>query len=523
MVSNKKNSFNPLRNFKQFMSSIKKIYWVFLFIGFFLGIGVFLLSNKAIVSTSSNEFCMSCHIHPHAEESWKLSTHYDNKSGIVVNCVECHLPPPGTFNYLVTKAETGLRDVYGILFKDKEEFNWEAKRQLSHAVKHTYEESCKKCHQNLFPRAISDEGLHAHLYYSNNEATLNCLNCHLHVGHFSENTGHQVDFGYDKTTDKQIELYSKSAEVDDFERFTEYIPETPVKFDLLPIPGGVFQMGSPSDEAGRQSNEGPVRSVEVSPFFMAEIEVSWDMYMAFFRETASEGRSVQSAIDLSTPLPIGVDGISGPTPPWGNPDQGWGLGSNPAITMTYHAAETFCKWLSIKTGKNYRLPTEAEWEFAARGGSVTPYFFEGDPAKYTQTSFWNRLFGADTSKINSYIIYAGNSNLRVAEPNAVSPNPFGLKNMLGNVWEFCSDYYAEDAFSAQDVAVIKDPKGPLSGNERVIRGGSYKCDAFDVRSAKRSSTRHDAWLQTDPQIPKSVWWYSDSNDVGFRVVLSWPF
>lgn len=500
----------------------RKRFFITVLIGFIFGASFIIFSNKAIKYTSTNQFCMSCHIHPHADDSWKISTHYDNKSGIIVNCVECHLPPPGTVRHLNAKVTTGIRDVYGKLFKDEAKINWEAKRQLSNAVKHTYQESCKGCHQNLFPRQISNEGLQAHLYYTNNESDLNCLNCHLHVGHYSEDSGHKMDFGYFKAEAEAAEIYSQAAVVKLFEQFTEYIPGTSVKFKMLPIPGGVFQMGSPDNEPGRLSNEGPVREVEVSPFFMAEIEVTWDMYMAFFRETASEGRSVQQTKPFSTDLPVDVDAISGPTPPWGNPDQGWGFGINPAITMTHHAAETFCKWLSVKTGKSYRLPTEAEWEFAARGGTTTPYFFLGNPAKYTQRTFWNRLFGADTTTINTYVIYAGNSQQRIQSPEIVAANPYGLKNMLGSVWEFCSDFYADDIlqqYSGSDI--IKNPTGPSFGTERVIRGGSFKSDAFDVRVARREQTRHDAWLQTDPQIPKSIWWYSDNNEVGFRVVLSW--
>jgi formylglycine-generating enzyme len=217
-----------------------------------------------------------------------------------------------------------------------------------------------------------------------------------------------------------------------------------------------------------------------------------------------------------------VDAISGPTPPWGSPDQGWGWGDRPAITMTYHAAETFCLWLSHKTGKNYRLPTEAEWEFAARGGTTTPYFFEGSPKRFSSQTLRNRLFGADTTNINSYVIYAGNSMARTQSPQAVRPNPFGLKNMLGNVWEFCSDYYAEDAYASYpENMVVKNPTGPATGTERVIRGGSYRSDAYEVRAASRSHTRRNDWLRTDPQIPKSIWWYSDVTDVGFRVVMEW--
>ena len=123
--------------------------------------------------------------------------------------------------------------------------------------------------------------------------------------------------------------------------------------------------------------------------------------------------------------------------------------------------------------------------------------------------------------IASNVIYAANSGNRTQEPSRVAANPFGLKNMLGNVMEYCSDWYAEDAYSAlQDGAV--DPKGPASGVEHVVRGGSYASDAADVRSAARASTRHDDWLRTDPQNPKSIWWYSDIKGIGFRVVCEVP-
>ena len=96
-------------------------------------------------------------------------------------------------------------------------------------------------------------------------------------------------------------------------------------------------------------------------------------------------------------------------------------------------------------------------------------------------------------------------------------NPFGLKNMLGNVYEFCSDWYSPTTYQAYKKLVI-DPKGPKKGKEHVIRGGSFKSDAKDVRSAARDFTKTKAWLVTDPQMPKSVWWYSDCVDIGFRVV-----
>ena len=103
------------------------------------------------------------------------------------------------------------------------------------------------------------------------------------------------------------------------------------------------------------------------------------------------------------------------------------------------------------------------------------------------------------------------------EPAAVQANPFGLKNMLGNVMEYCSDRYAADAYSKLTDGVV-DPQGPQSGDEFVVRGGQYFDDASDLRSAARGHTEHDAWLKTDPQKPKSIWWYSDVRSIGFRVV-----
>jgi formylglycine-generating enzyme required for sulfatase activity len=184
--------------------------------------------------------------------------------------------------------------------------------------------------------------------------------------------------------------------------------------------------------------------------------------------------------------------------------------------MSWYAANVYCKWLSKKTGKKYRLPTEAEWEYAARAGSKGPYFFEGSPKKYSGEGFLKKIFKPDTSVINSYAVYKNNSNSRTKAPADVKPNPFGLKNMSGSVFEFCIDYYSERPYTADSVLV--DPRGPAKGQEHVIRGGSFRSDASDLRSAARDFTKSKAWLVTDPQMPKSIWWYSDCIDVGFRVV-----
>jgi formylglycine-generating enzyme required for sulfatase activity len=312
-------------------------------------------------------------------------------------------------------------------------------------------------------------------------------------------------------------MFKEATTVTEFKSFEEHIPKSPVSFNMIAIPGGKFKMGSPSEEPFRKADEGPQREVEISPFFMAEIEVSWDEYLAFYVQTASEGRTTDTE-GLRNRVAKETDAISGATPPYGQPDQGWGLGRRPAISFSYHAAETYCKWLSSVSGKNYRLPTEAEWEYACRAGSSGPYFFPGDPKKFEKRGLMARISKNDTSIINTFTIYKSNSPSKTQTPEKVKPNPFGLKNMAGNVSEFCSDWYQPDLFSKYPEGLIKDPKGPEEGTEHVIRGGSFSSTADQLRSAARDYTRTESWLKTDPQMPKSIWWYSDCFNVGFRVV-----
>ena len=499
--------------------SSKKHLWLIFFVGGILGVVVMLFGNKAMHYAGTDEYCESCHVHPHAIDSWKKSSHYNNKSGVRVHCIECHLPPKGSFYHFREKARTGLYDLWSYWTKDSADFNWEAKRQLEYAVNIVYNESCKECHVNLFPRGLSDEGGTAHLYYEANETKLNlqCISCHLNVGHYDPNYSHARMASVPTISSADAEIFTEAAVVERFENFTEKIPGTAVAFEMVAIPGGTYKMGSPDKEKFRKDDEGPVRDVTLSPFFMAKVEVSWDEYWSYHIETVSEGRIPPNVMKERNINAFTVDAISGPTAPFGDPTQGWGAGSRPAITMTHYSAEIYCKWLSAKTGKKYRLPTEAEWEYAARGGTETPYFFEGSPKKYSSQGWWNKMFGPDTAFIDRYVVYELNSNTRTQEPSVVRENPFGLKNMLGNVLEYCQDFYAPDAYSKTGTSVT-NPKGPEEGTEYVVRGGNYTNDAADVRAASRFSTQTDEWLKTDPQQPKSIWWYSDIKGIGFRVV-----
>ncbi len=501
----------------------KKSFW--LLVGLVIGAGIAGGAYKASVYFSSDESCMVCHVHPHVQDSWKLSKHVNNGSGVTTHCIACHLPPQtDTWAHYSAKMKLGLKDVWGYLVKDSVDFHWEQKSELEQAVKYIPNESCLDCHQNLFPEGITDDGITAHLYYEENEKKLDlqCISCHLDAGHYNPNYAHSRMTGIpnqraNAAVDTSL-YYKTSTPITSFSNFREQIPGTMVSFNMVAIPGGTFQMGSPADEPFHQPDESPVRSVTVSPFFMAEVEVTWDQYWAFFSQTMSEGRTPPEVVYANNSNNPEVDAISGPTPPFGFPDQGWGSGDRPAITMTHYAAETFCQWLSKKTGKKYRLPTEAEWEYAARGGSETPYFFAGNPKDFSDQGFWRKFFDAKTDSIADYVIYAKNSHGRTQEPSAVKANPFGLKNMLGNVMEYCADKYNPEGYGAAGDAV--DPIC-TEGEEWVVRGGYYASDAADVRCAARSHTEHEAWLKTDPQQPKSIWWYSDVKGIGFRVVCEY--
>lgn len=513
-----KNSSSYSRKKKEFFFKRKSF---ILLVGLIIGVAISLSLYQTSVYFSSNESCMMCHVHPHAENSWTQSVHMNNSSGTKVNCVDCHLPPTSnTWDHYTAKAKLGIKDVWGYLTKDSTEFDWDQKSQLEHAVKYIPNESCKECHHNLFPQGITDDAITAHLYYEENEEKLDlqCISCHLDVGHFDPNYSHEKMVGIPQMQAQvdSSQFFKEPTKVKDFADYIEQVPGTPLSFKMIAIPEGTFKMGSPDNESFRKEDEGPVRDVTVSKFFMAEVEATWDLYWAFYASTMSEGRTPPEVVFANNSNNPDVDGVSGPTAPFGFPDQGWGGGNRPAITMTHYAAETFCQWLSLKTGKKYRLPTEAEWEYAARGGTETPYFFEGDPESFSDQGFWRKIFSADTDPISSYIIYSKNSNSRTQEPSAVEANPFGLKNMLGNVMEYCADKYDAEAYKKTGNNVT-DPIN-TTGEEWVIRGGSFMSDASELRCATRAHTQHDDWLKTDPQQPKSIWWYSDYKAIGFRVV-----
>ena len=194
------------------------------------------------------------------------------------------------------------------------------------------------------------------------------------------------------------------------------IPGTEVVFRMMPIPGGEYTMGSPDAEADRKADEGPQRKVIVESFWMAECEVKWEEYKLFMQLYRSlkefEERRIRTVTDANK-----IDAITAPTPLY-EPDFTFEYGEDPtqpAVSMTQYAAKQYTKWLSAITGQQFRLPTEAEWEYACRAGSTTAFSFSDD-----------------ATKMDEYGWFADNTNSEgTKQVRLKKPNPWGLYDMHG--------------------------------------------------------------------------------------------
>lgn len=276
------------------------------------------------------------------------------------------------------------------------------------------------------------------------------------------------------------------------ETYTQDIPETEIGFDMLLLPEGNFTMGSPESEAMRKADEGPQKEVALDAFYMGKYELSWDVFELFFKQNKD------IFVKLADDKVMKIDAITRPSPPYEDPSYGMGKDGFPAVSMSAYSALVFCKWLSTVTGKFYRLPTEAEWEYAAKAGTQTAY-----------------SFGDTVEDIDAYAVYYKNSDNGYKKTGTKKPNPWGLYDMHGNVAEWTLDEYAADAYA--NTADNNPWVIPTVIHPRVIRGGSWDDDADVLRStARRASSLKQQ--KRDPQIPKSFWWFTDSNYVGFRLV-----
>lgn len=289
--------------------------------------------------------------------------------------------------------------------------------------------------------------------------------------------------------------------------YTMKIPGSDVTFNMVPIPGGQFSMGSPESESDREDCEGPQVLVEVAPFWMSAHEITWaefEQYMALndvFREFDTKGiRPVTEDRQ--------IDAITAPSKLY-DPDATYESGDDPkqpAVMMTQYAAKQYSKWLSALTGQFYRLPAEAEWEYACRAGTVGSYHF-----------------GDDDSMLDEYAWYEVNSRERSHKVGQKKPNPWGLFDMHGNVAEWVLDEYTEDGYKAlknEQQAGRDAIKWPTKVFPRVVRGGSFEMESELCRSASRLGSDDDEWKMDDPNLPASPWWLTTTpaTGIGFRII-----
>jgi formylglycine-generating enzyme required for sulfatase activity len=294
------------------------------------------------------------------------------------------------------------------------------------------------------------------------------------------------------------EAIPKPPKVDKLEHkgYIETLPGNTVKFEMVPIPGGSYKMGSPKDEKGRADDEGPQHPVALKPFWMGKCEVTWDEFDAYWKvnDEVKEGK---------VPEKKDADAITRPTPPYADETFGHGREGHPVLCITHHTAMEYCRWLSKVTGKAYRLPTEAEWEWACRAGTTTAYSFGDEP-----------------KNVGDYAWYAENAEEVTQEVGKKKPNPWGLYDMHGNLAEWCLDHYSADGYSKFPVDNLTLQPVVLPTADRfshVARGGSWADKPEKLRSAARRGS-DKKWIKLDPQRPQSIWWLTSAEFVGFRVV-----
>lgn len=210
----------------------------------------------------------------------------------------------------------------------------------------------------------------------------------------------------------------------------------------------------------------------IKPFWISKNEITWEAFDVFVYRLDGQGDAAKS----------GADAVTRPSKPYLPPDRGFGHEGFAAISMSHKTAAEFCKWLSARSGKQYRLPTEKEWEHACRAGSNSAYGF-----------------GDDAAMLGDFAWYSSNAE---SVPHAVGkkkPNSWGLQDMHGNVQEWCVD----------------------ADGKPLTKGGSYR-DSADKLKISARAVPEASWNASDPQIPKSSWWLSDAPFVGFRVVCEGP-
>ncbi|HQX52466.1 MAG TPA: formylglycine-generating enzyme family protein [Planctomycetaceae bacterium] len=270
---------------------------------------------------------------------------------------------------------------------------------------------------------------------------------------------------------------------------------------LTLIPAGEFTMGSPADEKGT-SAEGPQHRVRITqPFYMGIHEVTQGQFARFVGDQSYKTEAERDG--------QGGHGYNESENKFENdPKYTWKntgfrqTNDHPVVNVTWNDAVAYCEWLSSKEGKKYRLPTEAEWEYACRAGTTTAYQTGNDDLEQ-QASIENVADGTAKEKFSDwlYAINARDGYVFTSPVGRFQSNGYGLYDMYGNLSEWCSDRYGSDYYGSS--AGI-DPVGASTGSYRVVRGGSWHLAARFCRSAVRLSLEQSG----------------RNYDLGFRLALS---
>ena len=283
-----------------------------------------------------------------------------------------------------------------------------------------------------------------------------------------------------------------------FENYKQDIETSELSFDMMPVPGGTFKMGSSKEDKNRGDDELLERKVQVSDFWMGKHEVTWDEYELWMINLDKDNR-VYNKLE-ETEEDVLADAITKPTAPYTDMTFGMGKDGYPAICMTQLSAKMYCMWLSARTGKFYRLPTEAEWEYACKAGTSTAY-----------------SFGDDSSALSDHSWHMDNSKFQYQKIGQKKPNPLGLYDMHGNVWEWVLDQFVPPGDEVPSKTLVDPLVLPNTLYPRIVKGGSWDDDEVMHRSAARMGSE-GWWKEQDPQLPQSVWYHTDALFVGFRVV-----
>jgi len=309
--------------------------------------------------------------------------------------------------------------------------------------------------------------------------------------------------------DKPDEGPSVKTEVGYMVPYETVIPGTDVKYKMIPVTGGVATIGSPEMEADRQDQEGPQFEVEISPFWIGQYEVTWKEYKSYMAMhdifKGFETHKLRLLSEDKNPLVISApSNLYDTSFTYRNGEEP----DLPAVSMSQYAAKQYTKWLSLMSERFYRLPTEAEWEYACRAGTKTAYHFGDDPAD-----------------LDDYGWHYGNSNETTHPVGQKHPNPWGLYDMYGNACEWVLDGMLEDGYAKFGGKRVSTADALVKTKElfpRVVRGGYYDLDPQDCRSASRLPSSDDEWRGEDPNIPLSPLWFTSGPALGVGMRLVRP-